>query len=167
MKANTLGELIQIDHMSVSKNQLAVKHFQAWSPLGKFIYANVYANAKSKTAKRFLQELIESAPFKIVSIQVDGGSEFMKDFEETCKELGIHLFVLPPKRPQWNGGVERGNRIFREEFYARRDIFSDSIGALRLDLKKALQKYNAYRPHYALNGLTPFEYINKVLKVPA
>ena len=40
--------------------------------------------------------------------------------------------ILPPtKRPQWNGGVERGNRIFREEFYARRDILSDSIGALK------------------------------------
>ena len=167
MKADKLGELIQIDHMSVSKNQLAVKHFQAWSPIGKFIYANVYANAKSKTAKRFLEELIKEAPFKIVSIQVDGGSEFMKDFEEACKDLSIQLYVLPPKRPQWNGGVERGNRIFREEFYARKDVLADSIGALRIDLKKALQKYNAYRPHNSLKGLTPLEYINSVLKVAA
>jgi hypothetical protein len=51
----------------------------------------------------------------------------MKDFEEACKDLSIQLYVLPPKRPQWNGGVERGNRIFREEFYARRDILSEPV----------------------------------------
>ena len=167
MRANKLGELLQIDHMSVCKNQLPAKHFQAWSPIGKFIYANVYSNAKSSTAKKFLKELVNSVPFKIISIQVDGGSEFMKDFEEACKELGIPLYVLPPRRPQWNGGVERGNRIFREEFYARKDILSDSIGALRCDLKKALHKYNTYRPHNSLKGLTPLEYINRILKVAA
>lgn len=167
MKPSSLGELIQIDHMSVSKNQLSVKHFQAWSSIGKFIYANIYANAKSKTAKRFLKELIEAVPFKILSIQVDGGSEFMKDFEEACKELGISLYVLTPQRPQYNGGVERGNRIFTEEFYARKDILADSLCSLRADLKKALHKYNSYRPHNSLKGLTPLEYIRSILKVAA
>ncbi len=51
----------------------------------------------------------------------------MKDFEEACAELKLQLFVLPPRRPQWNGGVERGNRIFREEFYSRKDLLADSL----------------------------------------
>ena len=42
----------------------------------------------------------------------------MKDFEDTCKELGIPLFVLPPAKPTYNGKIERSNRVFREEFYA-------------------------------------------------
>jgi hypothetical protein len=37
--------------------------------------------------------------------------------EEECKNLEIPLIVRPPRRPDYNGGVERGNRIFREEFY--------------------------------------------------
>ncbi|GHS93633.1 hypothetical protein AGMMS49949_06980 [Alphaproteobacteria bacterium] len=41
----------------------------------------------------------------------------MKEFEEACEELGISLYVLPPRWPDPNGGVERGNRTFREEFY--------------------------------------------------
>jgi hypothetical protein len=41
-----------------------------------------------------------------------GGSEFMKHFENECQKLGIELYVLPPKRPQYNGGVERANRTF-------------------------------------------------------
>ena len=153
--------------MSVSKNQIPAKHFQAWSPVGRFIYANVYSNAKSKTAKRFLKELIKEAPFKILSIQVDGGSEFMKEFEQACAELGINLYVLPPSRPQWNGGVERGNRIFREEFYARKDIKAESLCSLRSELKIAVHKYNSYRPHNSLKGLTPLEYIHSILKVAA
>lgn len=153
------GQMVQIDHMSVTVNQITVKHFQAWDPKSKYIQANVYSNATSITAKRFLLELIQNAPFKISSIQVDGGSEFMLHFEEACADLGIELYVLPPKRPQYNGGVERGNRTFREEFYARRDMTADSARAINFELQKALHKYNSYRPHANLNMLTPLSYI--------
>lgn len=102
---------------------------------------------------------MEKAPFLIKSIQVDGGSEFMKEFEEACAELNIQLFVLPPSRHQWNGGVERGNRIFREEFYSRKDVISDSLHGLRFELSKSLLKYNSYRPHFNLKGLTPLQYL--------
>lgn len=158
------GEMVQIDHMTVTKNQCSAKHFQAWDPISKYIDANVYSNATSKLAKNFLGQLIKNAPFKITSVQVDGGSEFMKEFEQACKEHNIALYVLPPKRPQYNGGVERGNRIFREEFYARKDILADSIGAIRADLKIAVNKYNSYRPHFNLHGLTPMQYINNFLE---
>jgi putative transposase len=164
MKALKAGQMIQIDHMSVSKNNVSLKHFQAWDPKSKFIHANLYGNAKSRSAKKFLQELIQKVPFKIESIQVDGGSEFMKDFEEACAEMKIELFVLPPKRPQWNGGVERGNRIFREEFYSRKDIFADSLHGLRFELSKSLHKYNSYRPHFNLKGLTPMQYLLPILE---
>ena len=164
MKALKPGQMLQIDHMSVSKNNFSAKHFQAWDPTSKFIHASLYSNAKSRSAKKFLLELIQKTPFKIESIQVDGGSEFMKDFEEACAELHIQLFVLPPKRPQWNGGVERGNRIFREEFYARKDIFADSLHALRFELSKSLHKYNTYRPHFNLKGLTPMQYLLSILE---
>lgn len=155
------GQMVQIDHMTISKNCFFAKHFQAWDPTSKFIHAGLYTNAKSLTAKKFLQELIRKVPFKIDSIQVDGGSEFMKDFEEACAELGIALFVLPPKRPQYNGGVERGNRTFREEFYARKEIFPNSVHGLRSELSKAVFKYNSYRPHFNLKGLTPLQYIHE------
>ncbi|MEJ6712498.1 MAG: integrase core domain-containing protein, partial [Rhodobacterales bacterium] len=62
-------------------------------------------------------------------------------------------------RPKYNGGVERGNRTFREEFYACRDLIADSIGAMRFELRKAVEKYNKFRPHHALKGRTPMEYL--------
>lgn len=159
MKALKPGQMVQIDHMTVSKNNICAKHFQAWDPKTKFIHAGLYSNAKSKSAKKFLEDLIQKAPFLIESVQVDGGSEFMKDFEQACAEMNIALFVLPPQRPQYNGGVERGNRIFREEFYARKNIFAESLDDLRNDLHESLHKYNSYRPHFSLEGLTPMQYI--------
>lgn len=163
MKALKPGEMVQIDHLSANKNEVSVKHFQAWDPSSKYIYANVYSNAKSRSAKRFLMELIKQSPFSITSIQVDGGSEFMAEFEQACEELNIALFVLPPSRPQYNGGVERGNRTFREEFYANRNVFADSLCGLRYELSKAVTKYNTYRPHFSLKGLTPMTYIQNTL----
>ena len=91
-----------------------MKHFQAWDPITKTIIADVTSNATSSAAAKFLDKVIKEMPFKVISVQVDGGSEFMKDFEQECSKNNIPLYVLPPKRPQWNGGVERGNRTFRD-----------------------------------------------------
>ncbi len=163
-KLMKMGERVQIDHMRVSKNGITVKHFQAWERKSKFIHAQVYSHAKASSAKRFLGEFIDKTPFTIKSIQVDGGSEFMAEFEQACEDVNIPLIVLPPSRPTYNGGVERGNRTFKEEFYYRRDLLADSIGAMRFELRKAVEKYNTYRPHHALAGLTPMAYIQNTQK---
>ena len=80
----------------------------------------------------------------------------MAEFEEACGELGLPLIVLPPSKPEYNGGVERENRTFQKEFYFRSDLLADSFGAIRYELRKALEKYNSYRSHRSLRGLTPF-----------
>ena len=154
-----LGERVQIDHMTATKNGVTVKHFQAWERKSKYIHAQIYSNAKATSARKFLKELIQVAPYPIRSIQVDGGSEFMAEFEAECERLKLKLEVLPPSKPTYNGGVERANRTFREDFYDEPETIADSIGALRFDLKNAVAKYNTYRPHFALDGKTPMEYI--------
>ncbi len=157
-------EYVQIDHMTTTvTGGRMYKHFQAVDPVSKFMYANVYSNAKSSTAAAFLKEVIAAFPYLIKSIQVDGGSEFMSHFEEKAKELGIPMFVLPPRRPQWNGNVERGNRTLREEFYADPNVKIDSIQVIRFELKKFLHKYNNYRPHRNLNNATPVLYTKSIL----
>ena len=55
----------------------------------------------------------EQAALKEIGV----GSEFMAEFEDACRDLGIELHVLPPRRPQWNGRVERANRTARIEFW--------------------------------------------------
>ena len=162
-----MGELVQIDHMSATKNGVATKTFVAWERRSRHIHADVFSNAKASSARRFLRELVETAPYRIRSIQVDGGSEFMAEFEEECQALGIPLYVLPPATPRYNGGVERTNRTVREDFYWETGITSDSIGALRYDLKRYVDKFNTYRPHRSLNNMTPMEYIRTTQAVAA
>ena len=83
----------------------------------------------------------------------------MAEFEDACAALGIPLFVLPPRTPKYNGGVERANRTFKEEFYYSSALRADTITAMRTELETAVAKYNGYRPHRSLNYLTPLEYL--------
>jgi putative transposase len=168
MKAKKPGELVQIDHMSVSNALInnTVKHFAAIDPISKYGSANVYSNAKSLTAAKFLDFTIKRFPFPITSIQVDGGSEFMDEFEKACKERNIKLYVLPPKKPKWNGGVERSNKTFRNEFYDCREK-SRSINDLREELADFVEDYNTFRPHFSLDYETPLWYYENVFKKTA
>ncbi len=53
-KKMKLGERVQIDHMTVTKNGISFKHFQGWERQSKFIDAGIYGNAKSSSARKFL-----------------------------------------------------------------------------------------------------------------
>jgi len=86
----------------------------------------------------------------------------MAEFEATCQRLGIALFVLPPKSPKLNGHVERMQRTFREEFYTR--PLPARIPELQRELDAYLDYYNRERPHRALNGLAPLEFLAMMQK---
>jgi hypothetical protein len=58
-----------------------------------------YPSASAKNARDFLEKLIERTPFDVKAIQVDGGSEFMAEFEAACQELGIRRSGFARRRP--------------------------------------------------------------------
>ena len=162
-KSLRAGELIQVDHMSIHVNGLgARKQFNAICPITKFIVQKNYRQATSHTAEDFLKIIIQKMPFPILSIQVDGGSEFMSVFEQTCAEKVIPLFVLPPYSPQLNGGVERCNGTFRYEFFSMNKRF-ESQHELENKLDKFTDFYNNIRPHQNLGLLTPCQFIEKLI----
>ena len=147
MKGRQPGELVQLDHMSLSFPQgKTLKEFKAVCPVTKWCVLRVYSRATSRTARHFLQYLIQQMPFPIRSIQVDGGSEFMAEFEQACQDLNLPLFVLPPKKPEYNGCVERANGASRYEFYPfyRGPL---TLNAIHRELTQYQSYYNSYRPH--------------------
>jgi len=99
-------------------------------------------------------------PFPVRAIQVDGGSEFEAVFEEECQRRGIKLFVLPPRSPKLNGGVERAHRTHTEEFCEVTESSFD-IAELRAELLDWERTYNTVRPHQALGFLTPVEFLEQ------
>ena len=153
-----LGELIQIDHMVLSTTYGSqFKEFRATCPITRLSTSQIYTQATAKNARDFLKHVINKFGFKIKSIQVDGGSEFMAEFEDYCKELEIKLYVLPPRSPKINGKVERANETYRYEFWNVWDIPTEFE-----EVKKMLSEfeyhYNYERPHQGLNYLTPVEH---------
>jgi transposase InsO family protein len=97
-------------------------------------------------------------PFSVDGIQVDGGSEFMAEFETECEKRKIKLYVLPPRSPKLNGGVERCNGAWRYEFYACTEL-TGSVAELNPLIDEWQETYNFVHPHGALSGLPPAQYL--------
>jgi transposase InsO family protein len=160
LKPTRPGEMVQIDTLFISMAPgQAHKHFTAYDPVAKWTVGGVATRATANLAAQFLDKLIAEAPFAITGIQVDGGSEFMAGFERACHDKGLNLYVLPPKRPQLNGAVERCNGSWRYEFYAVYDL-PHRIENLQPFVDAFAYRFNHHRPHDALDGRTPAEYLN-------
>ena len=104
-------------------------------------------------------------PLPVRSVQVDGGSEFMADFEADCARRELSLFVPPPRRPQWNGQVERCNDTLRLEF---RSLWTSAltVSAVSDALAKHQRWHNAERPPSALDYDSPLEHLAKLQNTP-
>jgi transposase InsO family protein len=149
------GDLVQVDTADIRLCPGQVyKHFTARDVFTRWDVLDVYYRATAQAATLFLDALLARMPFPVRAIQVDGGSEFKAQFEEACRERGIHLFVLPPRSPKLNAHVERAQRTHREEFYNMLDP-PDSLSQLRRRLRAWETVYNSIRPHQALGQVTP------------
>ena len=82
----------------------------------------------------------------------------MAGFEDACEELHVPLHVLPPRRPQWNGCVERANRSARIEFWSLYDG-PLTVAAVAPALARFEFFFNYERPHTSLAYRTPNEYV--------
>jgi transposase InsO family protein len=153
------GDVVQIDTLTLNLAPgRTIKHFDAYDVFAKWTVAKTYRRATAQHAADFLDKVLAEMPWPPKAIQIDGGSEFMAEFEIACKNRKIPLYVLPPRSPKLNGAVERCNSAWRYEFYATVDLppqfdkIEDHVSAFQ-------HLYNHHRPHGALDGLTPFEYL--------
>ena len=162
LKPSRPGECVQIDTLFVNvRPDKPIKHFTAYDPVAKWTLARVATRASAQSATALLDKLIAEAPFPIGGIQVDGGSEFRAEFETACKDKNLVLYVLPPRRPDLNGGVERAQGSWRYEFYACYDL-PFHIDKLQRRVDAFANRYNHIRPHDALDGMTPAEYLKTI-----
>ncbi len=153
------GDLVQVDTMHLTPLPgVERRHFSAVDLISRWSVTGVRSTATAGTARDFLAELEERLPVPIRAIQVDGGSEFMAEFEAACQERGIPLFVLPPRSPKLNGHVERANRTHRTEFWELYDGDLE-LPPLQAALRAWEETYNHLRPHQALGYLTPAEHL--------
>ena len=107
LMARRPGQAVQVDTLTaaICPGGRAIKHFTAVDRRSRWGSAMAAANATASSTARFLDKLVATAPFRIEAVQVDGGSEFMAEFETACRRKGITLAVLPPKSPKMKGYV--------------------------------------------------------------
>ena len=155
------GDVIQVDTVfpeivaGVRRPQ-----FTAWDRVSKWNVIAAYTRATSGCAEDFLRQFLARMPFPVRAVQVDGGSEFKKDFETACQTAQIPLWVLPPKSPKQNGGVERSHRTHREEFYEVEEV-GLTVAEQNRQLRTQEARYNTFRPHQALGQQTPLEFLSR------
>jgi len=159
-QARETGDIVQLDTLDLRPLPGTIfKHFTAHDVVSKWNVMSVPTTRLPLPPQpAFWTPSSSACPFPIKAIQVDGGSEFQAVFETECESRGIQLFVLPPRSPKLNGGVERAHRTHTEEFYEVTDSAFD-LDELREKLLKWEHIYNSVRPHQALGYLTPLKFL--------
>ena len=120
--------------------------FTAIEETTKIAFARVYKNSLSVSGKDFLERLMYLSNGELQNIHHDNGSEFEKDFEKACKELGINQIYSRARTPKDNPSLERFNWTIQDEWLSVSEVGLDDIDEANLDLTSWLITYNDVRP---------------------
>lgn len=154
------GDLVQLDTLDIRPEPgVVLKQFTARDVVSRWDVLHLASRATATTATAALDAVLARMPFPVRAVQVDGGSEFMADFEAACQQRGVQLFVLPPRSPKLNGCVERANRTHTEEFYEC-STAPPTVATLTPELRRWERVYNTIRPHQALGYRTPKQFLH-------
>ena len=154
------GDLVQLDTLDVRPpgQSHPYTQFTARDVISRWDTLELRRSATARAASTILDALAARMPFPVRAISVDGGSEFMADFEDACRDRSIELYVLPPRSPKLNGCAERANRTHTEEFYEITDVEPD-LAPLAAGLADWGRVYNHIRSHQAVGYRTPAEFL--------
>jgi transposase InsO family protein len=134
----------------------------------RWVYLELRRSKSAQAAKGFLNRLVAKAPFVIRKMLTDNDKAFTDRFstagerkptgnhvfDKACVHHGIEHRLIPPRRPQTNGMVERFNGRISEVLATTR---FDSAENLEQTLLRYGYLYNQHIPQRALGHKTPVE----------
>ncbi|MEX2268020.1 MAG: IS481 family transposase [Acidimicrobiia bacterium] len=130
----------------------------------RLAYSEVLPDEKAVTAIGFWQRArawFAELGITVEVVQTDNGSCYKAHaFHDAVTATGAHHRRLPPRRPQWNGKVERFNRTLLDEWAYVRIYRTDH--ARTQALTRWLHLYNHHRSHTSLGGQPPMTRVNNV-----
>lgn len=163
-KANP-GERVQVDVKFLDKIAGDGKRYYQFTAIDdctRYRVLRIYDHSGVESAADFINQVKAVLPFAIKQVQTDNGSKFSEQFSWHLQDLGISHRKTRVRRPEENGKVERSHRTDQDEFYGITRFVSIQH-CMRL-LRAWEREYNTKRPHMALNGKTPKEYLAEKLK---
>ena len=95
------------------------------------------------------------------SIRMDNGPEMTShEFTEWAASQGIQLRYIQPGEPNQNAYIERFNRTYRHEVLDA--YLFKSIEQVQQITEEWLREYNEQRPHDALGGIPPRQFLPRL-----
>jgi len=159
---NIPGELVEIDTVDIFVDGIKRYIITAIDLPTRFAFAYTYKSGSSVCTRDFLYKLKWVAPFKISRIQTDNGHEFLKHFDEECRQQGLVHYFNYPRHPQSNGHLERFNRTIQEQFAYHYTDYLDEPDDFNHFLMEYLVWYNTEKPHRSIGKIPPLRYyLNK------
>ena len=169
------GELIEIDVKFVPDLVENRRYYQftAIDCASRWRYLKILEDYSNFSSMKFLEELIDIAPFRIRAVKTDNGINFtnrytgylkssdpmnpkLHAFDLMCQKFNIIHYLIDPGKPNQNGKVERSHRTDQETFYERNRF--KTLEDLKRKIRMWNNEYNNTE-HCGLNGKTPNEMI--------
>jgi len=164
-KPESVGALWHVDSIILNFDGLRRAIITGIDEVSKIAYGRMYSSNTSKYAKDFIQRLIYLTEGNIQVVHTDNGSEFDGHFASAIKELNIPRVYSRPHTPKDNPVNERFNRTIQEDWLDGAVFNPEDLEEANRQMTDWLIEYNTYRPHEALDQLTPIEYVESTLKV--
>lgn len=139
-----------------------VYEYAAIDILSRYKLAVLLPDIDDSSASLALQYFLKWLPFEVKYIQTDNGLEFQREFDDQCQKHNITHYFIHKNTPNENAVIERSFRTDQDEFYYWLENRPEHIGELNSWLQEFINKYNTYRPHQALNYLTPLEVVKQL-----
>jgi transposase InsO family protein len=137
--------------------------FAAIDDASRLGFARIYPDESADSALAFLEaceRFYGAHGIRIDRVLSDNGTCFKRRWGEGCERLGIAVRKTRPYRPQTNGKVERFIRTLLELWAYGYPYAHERERAAAL--APALESYNRFRRHRALEGLTPLQRVNNL-----
>lgn len=157
------GSLVEIDVKVLNSFGNVFYQFTAIDTCSKKKFIKIYSRKTAHCGKKFVTEMINFYPFRIRHINSDNGGEFLAECDAYLNEKKITHFFSRARTPEDNPMVEATIKADEYEFWAWGNL-ANNVEELNIKAKLWMDKFNNYRPHQALNYLTPTEYLRERLK---
>lgn len=158
------GSLVEIDVKVLNSLGRVFYQFTAIDTCTKNKFIKIYTQKSANCGLKFTKEMIDFYPFRIRHINSDNGGEFLAECHAFLEAKKITHYFSRARTPKDNPMVENTIKADEYEFWAWGNL-TNTIDELNIKAKFWMDKFNSYRPHQALNYLTPMEYLKSRLEI--